>query len=255
VGRVVRTQRAGHFIGRADIDFRIQEIVTPSGLVYDGLTTKIVDIGKHKGEKGEVKANGEIQGPVHRERDTFLLLFPPTTLFQLLATPKRGPDVVIPVETRLYVKLMNPIYIENRVAAVTPAPAPIAVPAPPPVPRRSSYSIEVLVTPIALYPDTILHQVLVACTHPAQVIEASQWQQRRGSSMGNWDISVRTAFITSSGISCFFAEVLAAERRWSVAQGKRAVASTALGLLLVRFKPRSGERIFLRSAAHPTPQT
>jgi hypothetical protein len=40
-----------------------------------------------------------------------LLFFPPTTLFQLIATPKRGPDVVLPVETRLRVKLMNPIYV------------------------------------------------------------------------------------------------------------------------------------------------
>ena len=44
----------------------------------------------------------------------FLLLFPPTALFQLLATPKRGPDVVLPVETRIYVKLMSPIYVETR---------------------------------------------------------------------------------------------------------------------------------------------
>jgi hypothetical protein len=57
-------------------------------------------------------------------RDTVFLLFPPTTLFQLLATPKRGPDVVIPAETRLYVKLMNPIYVQVSVPVATAAPAP-----------------------------------------------------------------------------------------------------------------------------------
>jgi hypothetical protein len=124
VGRVVRSERAGHFIGRSEIEIRIQEIITPSGEVYDGLSTKISDVGKSKGEKGQVASNGEIQGPVHRGRDTFFLLFPPTTLFQLLATPKRGPDVVLPAETRLYVKLMNPIYVQVSVPVATAAPAP-----------------------------------------------------------------------------------------------------------------------------------
>jgi len=131
VARVVKSQRAGHFMGRSEVDIRVQQIITPSGAVYDGLSTKITDVGKTKGEKGQVKSSGEIQGPVHRERDTFLLLFPPTTLFQLLATPKRGPDIVLPVETRLYVKLMNPIYVQVSVpVAAAPLPAPIYVPQP-----------------------------------------------------------------------------------------------------------------------------
>src|SRR5712691_5211808 len=33
VGRVVRSQRAGHFIGRSQLDVRIHEIVTPAGEV------------------------------------------------------------------------------------------------------------------------------------------------------------------------------------------------------------------------------
>src|SRR5215813_8452777 len=137
VGRVVKSDRAGHFIGRSSIDLRIQEIITPSGESYDGLTTKIIDVAKKKGEKGEVKRDGIIQGPVHRERDAFLLLFPPTTLFQLLATPKRGPDVVLPVESRLYVKLMSPIYVQVPMPVATAAPAapPIYVPSSLPVTR------------------------------------------------------------------------------------------------------------------------
>src|SRR5215471_6145811 len=136
VGRVVKADRAGHFIGRSSIDLRIQEIITPSGESYDGLTTKIIDVAKKKGEKGEVKRDGIIQGPVHRERDAFLLLFPPTTIFQLLATPKRGPDVVLPVETRLYVKLMSPIYVETQSASVGAVTA--VTPEPVPVPRQVS---------------------------------------------------------------------------------------------------------------------
>jgi hypothetical protein len=137
VGRVVKSDRAGHFVGRSEIDIRIQELITPTGEVYDGLSTKITDVGKSKGEKGQATANGAIHGPVHRERDTFFLLFPPTTLFQLLATPKRGPDVVLPAETRLYVKLMNPIYVQVPVPVATAAPstAPIYVPQTLPGPR------------------------------------------------------------------------------------------------------------------------
>jgi len=123
VGRVMKTGRAGHFFGRSHLDVRIQQIITPNGAVYDGLSTKIVDIGKMKGQKGGVKANAEIHGPVHRERDTLLLLFPPTTLFQLMNTPKRGPDVVLPVETRVFVKLLTPIFVEFQSAPETVAPA------------------------------------------------------------------------------------------------------------------------------------
>src|SRR5262247_481111 len=135
VGRVVMSERAGHFFGRSHLDIRVQEIITPTGEAYDGVSSKIIDVAKKKGQKGEVKADGGIQGPVHRQRDTFFLLFPPTTLFQLMATPKRGPDVVLPVETRLSVKLMSPIYVETRpqIGAVTGAqfPQPVqTIPAP-----------------------------------------------------------------------------------------------------------------------------
>src|SRR5215468_4307619 len=117
VGRVVMTDRAGHFFGRSHMDIRVEEIITPTGESYDGVSSKIIDVAKRKGLKAEVKADGGLQGPVHRGRDAFFLLFPPTTLFQLLATPKRGPDVVIPVETRVFVKLMTPIYVETQTAS------------------------------------------------------------------------------------------------------------------------------------------
>src|SRR5262245_28060387 len=113
VGRIVMTDRAGHFFGRSNMEIRLQEIITPTGEVYDGVSTKIVDVSRKKDQKGEVKADGTLQGPVHRKRDAFFLLFPPTTVFQLMATPKRGPDIVLPVESRLSVKLMSPIYVET----------------------------------------------------------------------------------------------------------------------------------------------
>ena len=160
VGRVVKNDRAGYLFGRSNIDIRIEEIVT-ADRVYDGLSTKIVEVGKIKNKKGEAKPDGEINGPGHAKRDAFLLLFPPTTIFQIMATPGRGPDVELPVETRLYVKLMSPIYVERQVAEVKTSPAPRAaaiapVVLPAPVPQVVYVqNLDSLLSPVALYPDTI----------------------------------------------------------------------------------------------------
>jgi Protein of unknown function (DUF3300) len=58
-----------------------------------------------------------------------------------------------------------------------------------------------LVAPIALYPDALLGQVLVACTYPLEVVEAQQWLQRnrnlpnrellQAAQQQNWDPSVQ----------------------------------------------------------------
>lgn len=211
VGRVVKNDRAGYLVGRSAIDIRIQEIVT-ADRVYDGLSTKVVEIGKIKNEKGNIKADGEISGPGHAKRDTFFLLFPPTTIFQIMATPGRGPDVELPVETRLYVKLMNPIYVERQVAEVKPTPAPVPrtsveppvkqappvvvtqyIPAPQPAPQVVYVNnLDSIVSPVALYPDTILPYVLAASTHPLEVVEASQFlQQNRNAAQPQWDPSIQ----------------------------------------------------------------
>jgi len=203
VGRIVKSDRAGHFVGRSHIDIRVQEIITPTGEAYDGLTAKIIDVGKKKGVKGEVKRDGVIDGPVHRERDAFLLLFPPTTLFQLLATPKRGPDVVLPVETRIYVKLMSPIYVETQPAATASVtPEPVAVPrqVSRAMPAVSPANLDVLVSPVALYPDAILRDLLAATLHPNEIVAANQWVHGSRDATGSlpksgysdrWDESVK----------------------------------------------------------------
>lgn len=58
-----------------------------------------------------------------------------------------------------------------------------------------------LVAPIALYPDALLSQVLVASTYPLEVVQAQQWLQRNGHLQGQelmdaarqqpWDASVQ----------------------------------------------------------------
>src|SRR5712671_6946398 len=58
-----------------------------------------------------------------------------------------------------------------------------------------------LVAPIALYPDPLISQILVAATYPLEVVEASQWLQRNPNLTGaaltqavdqqDWDPSVQ----------------------------------------------------------------
>ena len=51
----------------------------------------------------------------------------------------------------------------------------------PPAQLFSPEQLDTLVAPIALYPDSLLSQVMVAATYPVEVVEASQWlQQNRG---------------------------------------------------------------------------
>lgn len=71
------------------------------------------------------------------------------------------------------------------------------------VPRTSltPQQLDNLVAPLALYPDPLLSQVLVAATYPLEVVEANQWLQDNRSLTGtalmdaakqqNWDPSVQ----------------------------------------------------------------
>jgi Protein of unknown function (DUF3300) len=70
----------------------------------------------------------------------------------------------------------------------------------------NAVQLEQLVAPIALYPDTLVAQVLAASTYPGQIADADHWRQTQGYSspdqivagadVQNWDPSVKalTAF-------------------------------------------------------------
>ena len=76
-------------------------------------------------------------------------------------------------------------------------------PADQPVPHSalSPQQLDNLVAPLALYPDPVLSQVLVAATYPLEVVEANQWLQQNRQLTGtalmdaakqqNWDPSVQ----------------------------------------------------------------
>ena len=89
-----------------------------------------------------------------------------------------------------------------------PAPAQ-AAPAPPQAPQypqQTPEQLQQLVAPIALYPDSLVAQILAASTFPEQVVEADRWVQAhpslKGDDLGHavdqqpWDPSVKalTAF-------------------------------------------------------------
>ena len=82
------------------------------------------------------------------------------------------------------------------------APPPVSgQPAPVQAQMLPPAQLDDLVAPIALYPDALLSQVLVASTYPLEVVEAQQWLQRNGGLKGqqlteaarqqNWDASVQ----------------------------------------------------------------
>jgi hypothetical protein len=89
-----------------------------------------------------------------------------------------------------------------------------------------------LVAPIALYPDTVLSQILAASTYPIEVVEAQQWlQQNRGlkgqqlldaAKQQNWDPSVQALVV--------FPDVLARlnqDIRWTTDLGNAFLAQQA----------------------------
>src|SRR5262245_20937737 len=86
-----------------------------------------------------------------------------------------------------------------------PAPAPppaAAAPAAPAAKPASKEQLEQLLSPIALYPDSLLSQVLMAATYPADVAEAAKWSKENKDQKGDaavkmiqdkpWDPSVQS---------------------------------------------------------------
>ena len=73
--------------------------------------------------------------------------------------------------------------------------------APPPAAPLNPEQLQDLVAPIALYPDTLLSEILAASTYPIEVVEAQQWLQQNRNLKGqqlmdaakqqNWDPSVQ----------------------------------------------------------------
>ena len=76
---------------------------------------------------------------------------------------------------------------------------------PPPGQALSPNQLDDLVAPIALYPDPLVSQILVASTYPLELVQASQWLQRNPGFTGaaltqaaqqqNWDPSIQALVV------------------------------------------------------------
>ena len=100
------------------------------------------------------------------------------------------------------------LYIKSREPQSVPEPSVVAQAAPVPAaaqPVTTTYTpaqIDQWVAPIALYPDNLLSQVLMASTYPSNVIQAVQWSQDNPTMKGDpavqavanqpWDPSVKS---------------------------------------------------------------
>jgi hypothetical protein len=78
-------------------------------------------------------------------------------------------------------------------------------PLPPPGQTLTPDQLDGLVAPIALYPDELVSQILVASTYPLELVEAWQWLQRnpgltgpaltQGAQQQNWDPSIQALVV------------------------------------------------------------
>ncbi|MEH0886699.1 DUF3300 domain-containing protein [Enterobacter sp. UNJFSC 003] len=81
-------------------------------------------------------------------------------------------------------------------------PTPAVQPAPAAPPTYSAAQIDQWVAPVALYPDALLSQILMASTYPSNVIQAAQWSKDNPKMQGDaaiqavasqpWDPSVKS---------------------------------------------------------------
>jgi len=102
LGNIVESKKAGHFFGKARARIALTSILTSDFCEYP-IDARIVEAGRNKVEEDVVFGRG------HAHRDLVALLFPPTTVYQLLRIPARGPKLVLDNETPLTVKLLQPV--------------------------------------------------------------------------------------------------------------------------------------------------
>jgi hypothetical protein len=104
--------------------------------------------------------------------------------------------------------------------------------APPPAQAMPPEQLDNLVAPVALYPDRLLSQVLVAATYPLEVVEAAQWLQQNRNLRGrelvdaareqNWDASIQALVVFPDVLSRLNSDI-----RWTTDLGNAFLAQQA----------------------------
>jgi hypothetical protein len=108
LGTIVESKEAGHIYGKARLKITLRSILTSDFCEYP-IEAKIIEAGRYRVQDEVVLGRG------HAQRDVVALLFPPTTIYQLVRIPSRGPKLVLNNETALNIKLLEPVSL-----AVTP---------------------------------------------------------------------------------------------------------------------------------------
>jgi hypothetical protein len=101
--------------------------------------------------------------------------------------------------------IMVLLFSSVPLAAMAQTPRPATAPA---EALLKTEELDQLVAPIALYPDTLLSQVLIAATYPLEVVQADRWASQNKNLKGNqlkaevdkqsWDPSVKSLVATPS---------------------------------------------------------
>jgi len=99
---IVESKQAGRLVGKARLRMTLNSVLT-SDLCEYPIDAKIVEAGRQK-----VK-NDVVFGRGHLKRDMVTLLFPPTTIYQVLRIPSRGPKLSINNETAVTIKFIEPV--------------------------------------------------------------------------------------------------------------------------------------------------
>jgi len=102
----------------------------------------------------------------------------------------------------------------------------------PPAQAFSPDQLNAMVAPIALYPDNLVSQLLVASTYPLEVVEAAQWLRQNGNLQGqqlvdaarqqNWDPSVQALVVFPDVLNRLNSDI-----RWTTDLGNAFLAQQA----------------------------
>jgi hypothetical protein len=120
-----------------------------------------------------------------------------------------------------------PLLAGALLVAQSPAPSPQAS-----APLLSPQQLDTLVAPIALYPDALLSQVLVASSYPLEIAEAAQWLQQNSNLQGpqlvdaarqqNWDPSIQALVVFPDVVNRLNSDI-----RWTTDLGNVFLAQQA----------------------------
>jgi uncharacterized membrane protein YgcG len=118
------------------------------------------------------------------------------------SVPRLGKRGLVSVLSLAFLLATSPLHLPANQDAQSPAEAP------PPHAQQTPEQLQQLVAPIALYPDSLVAQILAAATFPEQVVEADRWVQAhpdlKGEALGQavdqqpWDPSVKALTVFPS---------------------------------------------------------